>query len=278
MVETLLNPTSQARIPATTRITLAETRVPLGEDRSYLPAVVSAQHLTVAPLVSQFSPSTTFPQLVGSPTPLFTKEAIKQFCSPLQSIALAELDEVISAAYDPPPPGNDERHQGVDFAYYRRSGRASILGDGVQAVLGGTVAGVVYDRFPYGNMIIIETSLAETFPELAKIIGLEEGESLYLLYAHLEKPPSLQIGEAVVACQLLGTAGKSGNAGSAHLHLETRIGPVGARFPSMAYYVESASLEERAAYRLWRTSGTYRHLDPMNLIAYLTAQPKKTKS
>jgi hypothetical protein len=66
----------------------------------------------------------------------------------------------------------------------------------------------------------------------------------------------------------LDTVGKSGNAGVAHLHLEARLGPADSRFTSMAYYIESASDEERQAYRLWRTSGVYRSFDPLLLFDF----------
>jgi hypothetical protein len=36
----------------------------------------------------------------------------------------------------------------------------------------------------------------------------------------------------------------------------------------MGYYKAWASEEQRANYLLWRTSGTYRHFDPMMVLLY----------
>jgi murein DD-endopeptidase MepM/ murein hydrolase activator NlpD len=208
-------------------------------------------------------------QTKASPIPIPSVTPTSQspeICSPLGSVDLIELAGVVSGVYAPPPPGKDDRHQGVDFSYWRRGERTSILGDGVQSVLAGTIAGIVIDRYPYGNAILVESRPEQLPEDLRGSIGFQLDESLYLLYAHMETPPSFQLGEQVVSCQLLGTVGKSGNAGVAHLHLETRLGPAGSRFGSMAYYIEATSTDERQTYVLWRTSGVYRHLDPMILF------------
>jgi murein DD-endopeptidase MepM/ murein hydrolase activator NlpD len=102
---------------------------------------------------------------------------------------------------------------------------------------------------------------------VAERIQIEEGESLYVLYAHMERPPSLALGDHLDACQSIGTVGKSGNAGGAHLHLESRLGPAGTRFSGIAYYKAWATEEQRANYLLWRTSGIFNHFDPMLLLS-----------
>jgi hypothetical protein len=52
-----------------------------------------------------------------------------------------------------------------------------------------------------------------------------------------------------------------------HLHLETRIGPQGATFlEGMKYYDTRATEAEQANYEMWRTSGYFRHFDPLDLI------------
>ena len=48
-----------------------------------------------------------------------------------------------------------------------------------------------------------------------------------------------------------------------HLHLETRLGLAGVTFDGMAYYSTQTTPEERANYERWRTSGDFRHFDPM---------------
>jgi murein DD-endopeptidase MepM/ murein hydrolase activator NlpD len=226
--------------------------------RVYVPDISSSDGPQV--LAAEVEPSPT-PSLVVTP-PISTTV----ICSPLAFVSIEELPDVVSGIYAPPPPGKDDRHQGVDLSYWRRGERTSILGDGVQAVFAGYVAGIVVDRYPYGNMIMVESRPGQLPEGLGEAIGIQAGESLYVLYAHMQTPPNLQLGEEVSSCQLLDTVGKSGNAGVAHLHLEARLGPVDSRFGSMAYYIESASLEERQTYVLWRTSGVYRHLDPMILF------------
>lgn len=189
-------------------------------------------------------------------------------CSPLVETPLDDLHLIVADPYRPPPPGSELRHHGVDFAYFHRFDRAAIEGAGVQSVLKGQVAAAIVDSFPYGNTLIIETPGASLPAALASQIQIAPGESLYVLYAHMERPPALRLGDTVDACQPLGNAGKSGNAGGAHLHLETRLGPSGTRFASMGYYKAWASEEQRANYLLWRTSGTYRHFDPMTVLSY----------
>lgn len=203
----------------------------------------------------------TFPPTLPSPT----QEAVK-LCSPLGMHPLEELPMILSDPYDPPPPGREERHHGVDFGYYHFQDRDSMLGEPVQAVLSGKAAAVIDDLYPYGNMVIIETQHDQISQGIRVVINIAESESLYILYAHLDKPPMVGLGDQVQACQPIGEVGMSGNADIPHLHLETRLGPPGTVFISMRFYDTRASIEEMENYRLWRTSGVYRHFDPMILL------------
>lgn len=187
-------------------------------------------------------------------------------CSPLASVPLEDLGLVVSAPYDPPVAGCDERHHGVDFAYYRKYGRETVAGEQVQAVFPGEVAAVIRDSFPYGNLVIIETRWGLLPIDFAKNRDIQPDESLYLLYAHLEWAAEIEQGEQIDSCKVIGAVGKSGNAGVAHLHLEARIGPAGSQFGRMAYYTVEASQEDRETYLRWRTSGLYQHFDPMQLF------------
>jgi murein DD-endopeptidase MepM/ murein hydrolase activator NlpD len=189
-----------------------------------------------------------------------------QLCSPLVDTPLAELPEIVSDPYHPPPPRREERHHGVDFAYYRRNGRDSIENAGVQAVLAGTVMASLNNRFPYGNVIIIETPATALPASLNIALELPLDRSLYLLYAHLQDAPLAGVNETVTACQPLGLVGRSGNAGGAHLHLEVRSGLAGQRLESLAYYKADASPAERENYLRWRVSGDFQHIDPMRLL------------
>jgi len=189
-------------------------------------------------------------------------------CSPLSSDSLSELPKIISDPYHPPPLGHDQRHQGVDFAFYRHKGYESILGIPVQSVLPGRIAAAIPNSFPFGNLVIVETHY-ELLPfQVIHKLGITNKESLYILYAHLQEEPDFQIGDIISHCQKLGAVGKSGNAGAAHLHLETRIGPAGKTFSSMSFYHKSASTEARQNYKLWRTSGLFQHFDPMELLKF----------
>lgn len=219
------------------------------------------------PITSQPLPTSTatnFPKLSPSLQP--TNVVIGQLCSPLKDHSLDELSEIISDPYHPPPMGSDERHQGVDFSYYRRGERMSIEGVEVQAVLPGRVAAAVADSFPFGNMIIVETS-GENLPLLVRQhFRILKGESLYVLYAHLQEAPQVALGDQISACQILGGVGKTGNAGVAHLHLEMRHGLSRVQFPVMAYYLAKNTPEERQNYLRWATSGDFLHFDPMEFL------------
>jgi murein DD-endopeptidase MepM/ murein hydrolase activator NlpD len=196
-------------------------------------------------------------------TPVLTHVPGRQLCSPLGIHPLNELPEIIGDPYDPPRPGREERHHGIDFGYYHYQDRDSMLGEPVQSILPGAAASVLDGNYPYGNMVIIESTTSDLPEDLLARLDLPEGQSLYVLYAHLDQPPMIDLGDRVVACQALGVVGMSGNTDIPHLHIETRLGPSGQVFESMRYYDTRATLEELHTYELWRTSGTFQHFDPM---------------
>ena len=111
-----------------------------------------------------------------------------------------------------------------------------MLGEPVQSVLAGQVTSVLTGQYPYGNMVIVETAAAYIPAELYEHIDVPEGQSLYMLYAHLDQPPVVSLGDRVAACQSLGVVGMSGNTDIPHLHIETRWGPPGQVFESMRFY------------------------------------------
>jgi hypothetical protein len=84
-----------------------------------------------------------------------------QVCSPLEGIPLANLPELVSNPYAPPPPGSDDPHHGVDLALLDPTTRLALAGHPVQAALPGIVAGAIRERFPYGNAVLVETPLEE---------------------------------------------------------------------------------------------------------------------
>jgi murein DD-endopeptidase MepM/ murein hydrolase activator NlpD len=200
-----------------------------------------------------------------TPSPTPTSEVI--LCSPLGIHPLEELPDIIGDPYDPPRPGREERHHGIDFGYYHYQDRDSMLGEPVQTVLAGKVAVVLTGQYPYGNMVIVESAAGDLPAGLAGEIEIPAGQSLYILYAHLDQPPVVSLGDLVPACQPLGVVGMSGNTDIPHLHLETRWGPPGEIFESMRFYDTRATQAEMDAYVLWRTSGIFQHFNPLHLLA-----------
>ena len=210
----------------------------------------------------------------GTPTEIPTT-----ICSPLGEHDLSILENIVSDPYAPPPDGGDERHHGVDFAYYRDGIRVSIEGEGVMSILDGRVSYVQTDRLPYGNMVIIETNVEQLPEDVVVLLGLTKGQSLYHLYAHLLDVPKVGMGDWVKCGEQIGQVGKTGyNIVNSHLHLEIRVGPEGAVFYPMAFYDTRATREEQASYLLWRTSGLFRHQDPMKLFDFaLCTNPQNSK-
>ena len=217
-------------------------------------------------------------------------------CSPLQGFDRADLLARISNPFDPPEPGSDNPHQGVDLGDFdpADANRVAIPGRTVQAALPGRVALIQTDRFPYGTAVIIETPLDAlpaalqqqfaalppwpprpatdplTCPTVTPVFTLDESHhSLYVLYAHLGSLADLQVGDEVRCGQSLGLVGQSGNALAPHLHFEARVGPAGVQLGSLAHYDVSASVLEMAAYCEWRVSGSFVWVDPGLLIDFV---------
>ncbi len=259
---------------------------------------VSAPATTAIPATPTTVPSpspTTLPSPSASPSPTdpiptTTAPPAVAVCSPLQDIPLARINEIISNPYRPPRPGSDDPHHGVDLADLIPGSQVAVAGRAVQAVLAGRVAAVIQDRFPYGSAVLIETPLEDlqagwqgqagiptAAPTLAPVSSLtcppapepftgQAQRSLYLLYAHLQQPPTLRLEEPVACGQAIGAVGSSGNALNPHLHFEARVGPAGLRLASMAHYDASASLEEMSSYCLWRISGWFQLVDPLQVL------------
>lgn len=243
-----------------------------------------------APAITATTTATASPSLLP---PTATPTVTFSLCSPLGGYTLEQLPGMVSNPYNPPPPSRDDPHQGVDLAIIDPATGIALQGKAVQAVLSGQVALVIKDRFPYGNAILIETPLDElpaawadqptiptsaptitphpalTCPQVESVVAPQTTRrSLYLLYAHMEQPSALQPGDPVGCGETIGTVGMTGNALNPHLHLEARVGPAGTRLESMAHYDASAVPEEMAAYCLWRVSGAFQRIDPLQLLLY----------
>jgi len=217
-----------------------------------------------------------------------------RICSPLADVPIEELNDLIVNPFQPPRWGSDDPHQGVDFAIRSPLNQIALAGNPIHAVLDGQVVAVMKERFPYGNAILIETALDTLPPDLITQLELptpaptlpphpsltcpqtgifpilDPGHgSLYLLYAHMQEPSALVVGDSVICGDRLGTIGDSGNALNPHLHLETRVGPAGAHFPSLAHYETRAKAEEMEAYCLWRVSGVFQLVNPSLIFGQL---------
>jgi murein DD-endopeptidase MepM/ murein hydrolase activator NlpD len=167
---------------------------------------------------------------------------------------------------------SDDAHHGLDLGYYTRDG-ALFTGTPVLAALNGKIASVIHDRPPYGNMLMIETPHEQIpLPVREKIPA---GRSLYTLYAHLQNLQTLAIGDPVTCGQQIAETGLTGFTGGPHLHFETRHGPAGQTFASMAYYRADATKEELANYERWRMSAEFVLFNPLELLA---PQPTPTAS
>lgn len=225
---------------------------------------------TSAPLINLAPTSTHIPSPTSSltPTPSLTPFPISQICTPLQDHELARISEYISHPFADPIGSNLETgHHGVDFSYYSKDGSGPpIDGNPVQSMLTGKIVGIGINRLPYGNMLVIETPF-ENLPEtVIELFDIQAGRSLYLLYAHMLASPSHTLGQPINCGALLGHVGNSGFSGNPHLHLETRVGSSGLDLPTMIFYDTTATLEEQAAYKEWRSSDTFKLFDPTNFL------------
>ncbi len=256
-------------------------------------AVTQPSMTAVAPGTdTPFPTQTQTPLPTGTPTASQTPALVSQSCSPLAGIRLDQLPQLMTGdVFDPPAPGREDGHHGIDFAFYRFGDLTSMLGLPVQAVLPGQVAAVINNEKPYGNAIIIETPLKDISFAWQATINLpaqsptvqpdqrltcpappveawmpSSQRSIYHLYAHLNRLPALKIGDAVECGQAIGEVGTTGNSVNPHLHLETRVGPEGATFTGLGHYDTRISEEDRSNYCIWRVSGWFEMFDPMAIL------------
>jgi murein DD-endopeptidase MepM/ murein hydrolase activator NlpD len=243
---------------------------------------------TILEATPTFTPEPTKTPIPPTPTPTL----INALCSPLENETVPELVEIITQPFKMPRQANDDGHHGVDFSFYSRKGRSGMEGLGVNAALPGTVVTILDDRLPYGYGVLIETPLELIDPTLLVNIPVlqpeptvvpdprvncppgelaftldDEKRSLYTFYGHFQAPVEFSVGDQVICGQQIGLIGNTGLSSNPHLHFETRIGPSGARFDSMAYYTLNSTQSERYNYCVWRVSNTFQLFDPMLLLS-----------
>lgn len=222
-----------------------------------------------------------------TPTPQVTepvKASIEsvEVCSPLASDPLEKLASIITQPFIMPRvmedgTYKDDAHHGVDLGYYTRPDGSLFTGTPTLAALPGVIAGIVADRPPYGNAVIIETPFEKIPASLIKIQAIHAGNSLYTLYAHLQNLQALQAGQPIACGERLAETGLTGFTGGPHLHFETRWGAAKANFSDgMAYYRADTTDAERANYQLWRMSGQFHLFDPMLLFSPNPGTPTPT--
>lgn len=242
----------------------------------------------VLPTQTPPSPSpTSTPAPTNTSTPVPTPD--RRISSPLEGVEAGDLRLMIAKKYKTPLPYHDEvGHSGIDLFFFRYKSLTTIEGHPVQAVLAGSVAAVVQDRYPFGNAMIIETPLENwpvwlqsgvvlpaptptiTFAGQPVCPGSDPslvldspGRSLYILYAHLQDAPQFTRGDKIASGQVINRVGNTGNSGNPHLHLETRVGPSGARFDTISSYEGEKSLpQERYNYCIWALSQIFVSFDP----------------
>ncbi|MEJ5224378.1 MAG: M23 family metallopeptidase [Anaerolineales bacterium] len=230
------------------------------------PATPAPQPATLTPPARTQAPATLRPSPTPRPptvTPSPTLTPIR-ICSPLQNFDYAEIAGMVNKPFVAPRPGNDDGHHGIDLVWSIDS--RPIEGAEVQAVLDGVVAAVIRNRDPYGNAVILETPYNNLPPTLIARWGIAPGTSLYTAYAHFADAPTLSQGQAVTCGQTLGQVGNTGWSDAPHLHFETRLGPPGQRFESMAFYTTSATAAELESYRAWRMSGLFVLCNPIEFF------------
>jgi murein DD-endopeptidase MepM/ murein hydrolase activator NlpD len=204
---------------------------------------------------------------------------LPSICSPLAVQPLETIAEITTQPFSAPRQLDDgtykdDGHHGLDLGYYTRNG-VPFTGTPVFSATNGRIAAIFHDRPPYGDTILIETPyeqipihLIEASPELGRRAeSISSGDSLYVLYAHLQNMLNFTLGQEITCGDPLAETGLTGYTSGPHLHFETRWGPAGQTFESMAYYEARTTEEERANYATWRMSGTFRLFDPMILLS-----------
>ncbi len=122
-------------------------------------------------------------------------------------------------------------HQGIDLTNQDRKVIAS--GNGVVAINDpcdlDDCEGIMdtdnpETNFGYGNLLVVEYPYSVLPDDTRDGLGLESGQSLYLLYAHLEKPSNVKAGDFVSTDMTIGIIGNTGYSTGVHVHFAAKVG------------------------------------------------------
>jgi len=200
----------------------------------------------------------------------FLPKGTQNICSPLAIQPLDKLNEIITQPFIMPlimqdGSYSDGGHHGLDLGFVLR-GKQRFLGTPVLAAIEGKVASIIRNRPPYGNMVMLETEFKNIPPQIIAAHNIPPEDSLYTVYAHLQNPLPLELGQIVKCGHQIAEAGLTGITSGPHLHIETRWGPANSTFSSMGAYRGDITPDEMKVYKLWRMSHTFQLLDPFELL------------
>jgi len=228
-----------------------------------VPEISEPTSAAPAATLTNTSAPTSMPTAIVEKTLTLTPVPEIMICSPLADHPIEQLPQIISEPFKTPRPDDDDidddGHHGVDFGYWSFDGKV-IIGMEARAALEGTVVGLGVNKYPYGEMVIIETPYDRIPADFRVSQNIPEGQSLYTLYAHLQNPVRFTVGDFVSCGQRIGEAGRTGMSSGPHLHVETRYGAPGTVIGAMAFYTTTATNEEMDNYKLWRNSNGKFHL------------------
>lgn len=109
---------------------------------------------------------------------------------------------------------NDGGHHGIDIATYQKEGAP------IYSALGGTVLASGANQYGYGNWVKVR---------------LDNG--LIAIYGHMSNSqPVVQPGDKIVAGQMIGKVGNTGNSTGPHIHFELRNANDTGSLDPLAYY------------------------------------------
>ncbi len=116
-------------------------------------------------------------------------------------------------------------HPGIDYTYQGGD-------DQIYASAGGVVrfSGSMINRdgnyYDYGNYVIVEYPSDSVPQPMRDLPQYTEGDSVYILYAHLAETVTglITVGTVLNQGDVIGVVGSTGNSTAPHLHMEVRIG------------------------------------------------------